>query len=982
MPQVQPPLHSVTDFKPGNHACCIYDTDEEHRNIITPFLRRGLEQNEKVVYIADARDPRTIINYLKTDGVDVEHYQKKGQFNILLITDVYLKGGVFDPDWMMSILLSDTQEALAEGYTALRVTTEMSWALRGLPGSERLMEYENKLDNYSKGSEFLSVCQYDRRCFSNGQFHDVLAVHPFAVIGTSVYDNFYYVPPKERAKENPSGKQLNSWISNLMNYNNAEEALRESEAKFRLIADNTADSIWIFDMDMHLQYISPSVEKMKGFTVEEVLSQSLEEMMTPESLESLMKRFHHEMALEASGTADPDRTVSFETEEYCKTGTTVLVENSVTLLRDAQGRPVRMLGISRDITGRKRMEDALRKERDFAESVVGTAQAIIMVLDTKGHIVYLNPYMEEISGYILEEVKGKDWFEMFLPSHIQESTRSLFLKAVCETQTSGNVDTIITKDGRERLIEWYDKTLKNADGSIKGLLAIGQDVTDQKHMEEALRKSEEKYRGLIEQTGEGVWIIDRDYRTTFANNRLAAMLGYTPQEMIGKQIREFMPAGDMEIHIRRIRERLEGKGDRFEQKFFRKDGSALWAITSVTPLAEEKGLVGAFAMLTDITDRKRAEEALHESEERYRILTDAAHDAIYTLSPEGVVTYVNSAGSALTGMPPEKIVGLSLESLYHPDIAQELRANLDKVISTKRPVRFDAKFWHENPGQITWLDAQLVPQFGPDGSVVQVMGISRSITDRKHAEMLLKRFNEELESKVRLRTSELEYNNALLENEVIQRTRAEESVRKSLNERELLLREIHHRVRNNFQIILSLISLQSRNIKDQKILETIGEFQNRIVAMAHVHDKMYSADDISSIDLSEICTFLGMNLFKSYKVDPQQIRFNIEMKDLLITIESAIPLSLIINELILNSIKHAFPQGATGEIIIAGRREADSLVLSFKDTGIGIPEDLDWMRSYQSLGLRLVVNLVEQLDGTIELDRTTGTAFTIVVKEK
>ena len=383
-----------------------------------------------------------------------------------------------------------------------------------------------------------------------------------------------------------------------------------------------------------------------------------------------------------------------------------------------------------------------------------------------------------------------------------------------------------------------------------------------------------------------------------------------------------------------------------------------------------------------ITELKRAEAALHESEERYRILTDAAHDAICTLSPEGVVTFVNSGGSALIGMPPEKIVGLSLENLYHPDIAQEFRENLDKVISTKRPVRYDSKFWHENQDQITWLDAQLVPQFGPDGSVVQVIGISRSITDRKQAEMLLKRFNVELEWQVRLRTAELEHTNTLLEAEIIQRTLAEENVRKSLNERELLLREIHHRVKNNLQIILSLISLQSRNIQDQKLLDTMGEFQNRIMAMAHIHERMYRAEDISRIDLSEIVTFLGSSLFLFYKVNPKVIRLNVEFKDIQISINSAIPISLIINEIISNSIKHGFPKGTLGEITIAGRREADTIVLSIKDTGIGIPKDLDWKRSKQSLGLRLVVSLVEQLNGTIELDRSAGTAFTIVVQEK
>ena len=166
------------------------------------------------------------------------------------------------------------------------------------------------------------------------------------------------------------------------------------------------------------------------------------------------------------------------------------------------------------------------------------------------------------------------------------------------------------------------------------------------------------------------------------------------------------------------------------------------------------------------------------------------------------------------------------------------------------------------------------------------------------------------------------------------------------------------------------------------MLETMGEFQNRIMAMAHVHERMGRADNITRIDLPEIVTFLGTSLFNSYKVKPQHIRFNVEMNDLQITIDSAIPISLIINELVSNSIKHGFPKGTPGEITIAGRREADTIVLSIRDTGIGIPKDLDWMKSKQTLGLRLVVSLVKQLNGTIILDRTMGTAFNIVVKEK
>ena len=142
----------------------------------------------------------------------------------------------------------------------------------------------------------------------------------------------------------------------------------------------------------------------------------------------------------------------------------------------------------RDITERRRAEEELRCERDFAESLVRTAQTIVLVLDTEGRIVRFNPYMEEISGYRLEEVQGKDWFTTFLPKPDQDWVRELFLKAVGDIQTRGNVNPIVTKDGREREIQWYDKTLKDADGNVVGVLATGQDITKRKRAEEELRK--------------------------------------------------------------------------------------------------------------------------------------------------------------------------------------------------------------------------------------------------------------------------------------------------------------------------------------------------------------------------------------------------------------------------------------------------------------------------------------------------------------
>ncbi|MDO8873154.1 MAG: PAS domain S-box protein [Methanoregula sp.] len=356
-------------------------------------------------------------------------------------------------------------------------------------------------------------------------------------------------------------------------------------------------------------------------------------------------------------------------------------------------------------------------------------------------------------------------------------------------------------------------------------------------------------------------------------------------------------------------------------------------------------------------DLQRANEALSESEERYRTIMEQAADAIFMHDETGRILEVNRKACQNLGYSREELLSKSIGDL-DPEVIQTEKHKLWGKVMAGEQITFESHQIRKDgsvfPVEVTLGSVHL--SLGPI-----VLGIVRDITERKRAEEKLKHFNEELEKGITDRTEKL---NA------------------SLEEKVLLLREIHHRVKNNLQIILSLIGLQSQNIKDPHLLDTMGDFQNRIMAMAHVHERMCRTEDISRIDLSEIVTFLGTSLFKSYNVDPQHIRLNVEMKDLQVTLDSAIPISLIISELISNSIKHAFPKGTTGEITIAGRREADTLVLSFKDTGIGIPEDLDWMRSKQSLGHRLMVSLVEQLNGTIKLDRTTGTAFNIVMKEK
>lgn len=231
--------------------------------------------------------------------------------------------------------------------------------------------------------------------------------------------------------------------------------------------------------------------------------------------------------------------------------------------------------------------------------------------------------------------------------------------------------------------------------------------------------------------------------------------------------------------------------------------------------------------------------------------------------------------------------------------------------------------------------------------------------------------------------------------DITEQIHAEDDVDKLLEEKEVFLREIHHRVKNNLQRIISLLSLQSQYITDEKILDIYRENLNRVKSVAIIHEKLYQSEDLEKIDFGDYVKSLLLDLFGSYGIDKNLIRLNIDIKDILLNINTAVPCGLIINELVTNAIKHGFPairchesiiqlfaspDGMKSEINVKITKEDDFYVMTVYDNGIGFPEDLNFQNT-DSLGIWLVINLAGQLGGTVELEREKGTLFKITFKE-
>jgi len=363
-------LRTLTELEPGDHVCCIYETEEEHRALLTPFLRQGLERGEKVIYIVDPHTAEIIKGYLQDDGMEVEPYLASGQMSILSVDDAYMPDGVFEPDAMITLLRSETERALAQGYTTLRVTGEMSWALRGLSGSERLIEYEAKLNEFFPSSKCIAICQYDKQRFESEVLLDVLATHPIAVIGTEVFDNFYYIPPGDFLGPNTATAKLESWLRSLANRKRAEERIKQKTEFLNLVLESSPHPFCVidaFDYTIKVANYAAHLGRLSKETTCYALTHRSDRPCGSEE---------HPCPLEqVKKTKQP---VTVEHIHYDKDRNPRNIEVHAYPILDSEGNVYQMIESSLDITDRKRAEEALQKAHDELEKRVEerTAQLV------------------------------------------------------------------------------------------------------------------------------------------------------------------------------------------------------------------------------------------------------------------------------------------------------------------------------------------------------------------------------------------------------------------------------------------------------------------------------------------------------------------------------------------------------------------------------------------------------------------------------
>ena len=342
---------------------------------------------EKVFYIIDERTSDTIIGYLRNEGVDVDSVLSSGQLSLFTRDDAYMRGGCFNPDAMIELLKSETARALEEGYSALRVTGEMTWALRGLPGSERLMEYEAKLNTFFPGSHALAVCQYDRRRFAPSVILDVLSTHPIAIVGTEVYDNFYYISPEDFLTDDVHSAELECRLRNLVERKKVETELRALHRDYQIVFESVPAMIRYKDTCNTFIRVNQAAAKASGRSVEELEGRSAYELFPDEA----ERYYNDDMEVIASGRPRYNIVEQMQTAS----GEKIWVETTKVPVPDEKGHISGIVAFSNDITERIQAG----KEREKLISELKEALASIKTLRGLLPICMYCKKIRDDSGY-------------------------------------------------------------------------------------------------------------------------------------------------------------------------------------------------------------------------------------------------------------------------------------------------------------------------------------------------------------------------------------------------------------------------------------------------------------------------------------------------------------------------------------------------------------------------------------------------------
>jgi len=681
---------------------------------------------------------------------------------------------------------------------------------------------------------------------------------------------------------------------------------------------------------------------------------------------------------------------------------------------DADGCVETVIITSQNISERKRaeaalqesnqrianIEAALRERQDQLQAILDNSPAVIYLMDVENRYLLINRNYENLIGLTKEQILGKSIYEIW--SHEIADSFAANNQKVLEGGTPIKVEEVAPQEDGVHTYISIKFPLQDANGVPYAVCGISTDITEYKRAEEELKKSEERWQLALKGNNEGIWDLNLKTNEVFRSARYKEILGYEDHELGNDNddwVRRIHP-DDFDRVMQANLDYLERKIPYYavEYRLRCKNGSYKWVMGRAQAVWDEAGnpvrMVGS---TTDISNHKLAEEALRKSEQQFREIFEHASLGLSLINFQThQFIQVNPAYYQLLGYSETEIASLTFDEITHPDDLEQDLHYMEQINQGKiDSFRLEKRYLRKN-GEVMWGNLTLTVLRDQDGKPGFCLGMIEDITERKYAE---------------------------------------DQIKASLQEKETLLKEIHHRVKNNLQIISSLLRLQSRQLRDQQAIALFKESQNRVQAMALIHEKLYQSSNLAQIDFQEYIKTLVQALFRSYDAHRHGVTFKCNVEPVSLAIDIAIPCGLIINELVSNSLKYAFPETLGGEICISlqslqhrfsnpgktsppapllqkegsqtppslqgNRSEGEEFgglglnypidvlepqstasvdqgqfILTISDNGVGLSENFDF-RNTSSLGLQLVCRLTKQLEASIELNRSHGTQYKI-----
>jgi len=736
----------------------------------------------------------------------------------------------------------------------------------------------------------------------------------------------------------------------------SDQRLRDGEQRFRALVDASAQIVWSTDATGTVMDDSPSWRAFTGQTDAQLRGVGWLDALHPEDRDRVTRAWRDAVRAKAS-VADEFRV------HHCS-GQWRWMWSRTVPLRDPEGNVWGWIGMDTDITPQKIAEAG--RERQLREMVENAPHAVAL-LDRNLRCAEVSPRWLREYG-LGSDVIGESHYEIF--PEIPEHWKAVHRRCLAGATEQNDGEPFLRHDGSVQWIRWKVCPWRDLEGTIAGILIYSEDITAQREAEAAAHATQEQLRlaQRVARIGTFDWNIQTGVNTwTPELERMYGLpVGGFPRTQAAWE--DLVHPDDRADAVQRVEEAFTtGAPTEGEWRVCWPDGSTHWLSGRFQVFEDDAGRpLRMIGINIEITERKRAEEQRERLLAEIRDLTrnlevrveertkevavardrldgiiSMAADAIIAIDDDQRITIFNRGAEEIFGWTREEVLGKPLDLLLpehlrglHRDRVASFASEPTKArpMAERRAVRGRRKNGDEFPAE-TAISGQQT-----DGGP-QLTVILRDITARRCLE----------DEQARIHA-----------------------------ERAVLLKEIHHRVKNNLQVISSLFYLQAQRTEQDNVRRLLDESRGRLQSIALIHEKLYRSEQLASIDFGDYLRDLTASLTSAVGVQVPYVKVRVEAEEIFLDIDRAIPCALIVNELVSNSMKHAFPGGRHGEIRIAVTRADSELEVEVNDTGIGFPADLD-LQNVTTLGLQLVASLTKQLRGTVELVRGEGTTFRIHV---